>query len=193
MNIFSGYLQSVGNVTLSPFAYNVAFSLNNADVKTVASNLFDSDRFAGILNMTGNIYGKGNTIYEIINQSGGSLTFKVLKFVFKRFNIDAVTNTYGTYIPDNFDTNLYNGITNFKSIEGKGIIENGLLKITNAEFSTNKVDGKLNAAYDLLLGNQTSIASLAFIDGAGKVDGFNISFVGPINNSQVKLGTASVN
>lgn len=193
LNMFDGYLQSVGNVTLSPFAFNVAYSYTGAKLKDIAKSLFNSNRFAGKLNMTGNIYGKGNDLHEIINTMGGSFTFKTNKLLAKNFNANALLNTYGTYIPKDFDNNISKGETIFKSFSGQSKLENGKLKIKDAEFSTNKTDGKVNSEINLLNGAQTTVTSFAFVGENNQVDGFNISFVGPINNPKVKLGTESAN
>ncbi|MEQ9116402.1 MAG: AsmA-like C-terminal region-containing protein [Rickettsiales bacterium] len=187
--LFDGYLQSLGNIALSPFAYNIAYSYSGGDIGKLSRELFGSERFKGKLNMTGNLYGKGASLHEVAASSGGVFNFRASKLQADKFNIKTLLNTYGTYLPKDFDNKIGKGSTDFKFFKGKAEVENGHLIIKESEFSADKVDGKLSSDLNLFNGAQTTAASFAYLDNNGKVDGFNISFVGPINDPKLKFGT----
>ncbi len=191
MTIYDGYLQSLGNVTFNPLAFNMAYSYSGGNIAMIAEKLFDSKRFSGGLNMTGNIYGKGYDTHELIKNLGGSFSFKTNKLLVNKFNIKSLLATYGTNVSDDFNAKVSKGSTMFNSFVGKASFDNGYLKMKNAVFATKHSDGKLSSEVNLINGDQNSMVSFAFIDKKGKVDGFNISFTGPLAEPKISLGAAA--
>lgn len=189
-NLFNGYLQTVGNITLNPLAFNIAYAYSNLDLGEYSK--FSGSNITGLANLSGNVYGKGNNLKEIISTLGGATNFAAKDVGVRNLNINAVVNTYGPYALGK-DVAINKSSSVFNNISGKFDLLSGIINYSNLSFSSNNINGRINGKYDILNQNQSSNINLAYTDATGRVDSFDISLTGNLLKPKVQLGRINLN
>lgn len=190
--LFDGDFALTGNVGFVPPSTNVSFRLNKAAASKFVNNLFQNDNFIGDVDMEGNLYGFGLTGQDIEKQLSGKIKVASENLIIDHFNINSFIASYGksVYSSKGKKIGLQNGSTTLNNLAGEIVVSNGIFESDKVEFETNEaVNGMTSFVFDLPTKKMNSITSFAYIDPEGKIDGFNISLLGPINNLKMQLGS----
>jgi hypothetical protein len=189
-NIFGGYFQLIGNMSFLPFASNISYSLADADLGQITSEVFKNNDITGNINLVGNLASSGRTLGDLLNRLNGSTEMSSNNLLVDNFNINSFVTMYGKSSKNlSKNINIRTGSTQFNQISGNIGINDGLFNSNQVNFETdNNINGATNFNFSLIDNSMKSITSFAYVDAEGNVDGFNISLNGPINNLKLQLG-----
>ena len=193
-NVFNGYLQILGNMSLAPLTTNLSYSLTDADVSQISHGAFKNAGFSGNASVIGNLNSSGDSLKEFASKLNGEIKMQSNNLFVDHFNIGSLVAIYGKSPKSDIGkkTNISSGSTLFNSISGDIAIKRGVFISDKLSFETDSnINGATSFNFQLADNLVNSITSIAYVDPDGNIDGFNVSLNGPLDNLKLQLGSGS--
>lgn len=193
-NVFSGYLQGLGNMSLAPLTTNFSYSFADADIGQIAYGIFKSNSFSGNASIIGNLNSSGDSLKELIAKLNGEIKMQSNNLFVDHFNIGSLAAMYGKSSKSSVGkkTDIRSGSTLFNSVSGDIAIKSGVFISDKVSFETDSnISGATSFSFQLAENILNSITSIAYVDPDGNIDGFNVSLNGSLGNLKLQLGSGS--